>query len=243
MTTAWPLAPTIALLVLAAAGAATAATAASGPSFDCAKAAAADERAICANSQLAHLDAMIATAYARFTPMYGNKRAIGTSLLDDRHACGSDTACIAAVQVNALETYGSTVPWADAYVQALIGEKAAGLSAILPRDQDQPLPGRIGDCAITHIDQLTTRFGDPLKGADPADGSAVVFANGGAQVSYDVVDALALSENGDPVIMCLVSIPRDCPVNDVRGRIYYTLDLRSNDTWQLPDSQHICGGA
>ncbi len=214
-----------------------------GPSFDCSRAASADEQAICANEQLSRLDVMISMAYAQFTPTFADKRAIGRALLADRHACGSDQACIAAVEVNALETYGNYVPWADAYVQALIGEKAAELSATLPRNQDQALPQHIGDCALTHIDELITRFGDPLRGADANAGSGVVFTDGGTQISYDVVDALETAQRGDPVVLCLVSIPRDCPANDARGRIYYALDAHSGDTWQLPDSEHSCGGA
>ncbi len=48
---------------------------------------------------------------------------------------------------------------------------------------------------------------------------------------------------GDPVEMCLVSIPRDCPVGDDRGREYRTTNLRTRKSWRLPDSEHSCGGA
>lgn len=214
-----------------------------GPSFDCSRASNADERTICANPYLSRIDVLMSTAYARFTPAYGNKRAIGAWLLRDRHACGSDEACIAAVQVNALETYGDYVPWTESYVAALIGAKAAAISARVPHNLDQAIPQKIGDCAMTHIARLTTRFGKPLKGASPDDGTAIGFANKGWQVSYGAVDGAYSAEVGDPVVMCLVSIPRDCPKGDDRGRVYYTLDARVGGTWSLPDSQHSCGGA
>jgi uncharacterized protein len=185
----------------------------------------------------------VSKAYAQFTPAYGDKRAIGKWLLQDRRACGTDEACIAAIGLNALETYGSSVSWVGSYVDGVIGAKAAALADDMPPSRDQALPQKIGDCAITHIAELTTRFGEPLKGADPDAGTAIGFSNGGWQVSYDLVYALYDAEIGDPVVMCLVSIPRDCPEGDDRGRTYYGLDARTGGAWSLPDSQHSCGGA
>ena len=233
------------LLLVQMAGGTAGAVAASnpGPSFDCTRATSADERAICANPYLSRIDVLIANAYAQFMPSYGNKRAIGKSLLQDRRACGSDEACIAAVEVNALDTYGRSVSWAESYVDGVIGAKAAAFSDDASLNRDQPLPQKIGDCAVTHIAQLTTRFGDPLEGADAGQGTAIGFANKGWQVSYDAVDGLYDAQVGDPVVMCLVSIPRDCPRGDDRGRYYYSLDTRTGGTWSLPDSQHSCGGA
>ncbi len=216
----------------------------SGPSFDCAKAASADELAICANPYLARIDVLVAGAYADFVPEFGSsKRAIGKWLLDDRYTCGSDAACIAAVQVNALQTYGGSVAWTESYVDALIGAKAVDYSAAVSTRQDQAMPKNVGDCAMTHISALTTRFGDPLDGTDPGAGSAIAFANGGGQVSYDMESAFYDTKVGDPVVMCLTSVPRDCPAGDDRGRVYYGLDVRTGGTWSLPDSQHMCGGA
>jgi hypothetical protein len=77
----------------------------------------------------------------------------------------------------------------------------------------------------------------------PGSGSAVSFENGGDQVSYDTVPAIEHSKTGDPARMCLVSIPRHCPKGDNRGRIYRTTNLRTHQTWKLPDSEHMCGGA
>lgn len=230
-----------AALVLTLAGLGPAA--AQGPSFDCARASSPDEQAICANPYLAQIDVLVSQAYGRFTPEFGDRRAIGKALLNDRRACGADEACIAAVGLNALETYGGRAAWVASYVDGVIGAKAAAFADGMPLDQDQPLPRAVGDCAITHITDLSTRFGEPLQGADPDAGTAIGLTNGGWQVSYDMVYALYDAEVGDPVVMCLVSIPRDCPAGDDRGRIYYGLDARTGGAWSLPDSQHGCGGA
>ncbi len=217
-----------------------------GPGFDCSKATAADEEAICADPQLSAIDRLINQAYKTFEPFYGgDKKQIARALAADRHACGSDVACIAAVQNNALDTFGGSPSWVQDYAQALIGQKAQGVGQQAAPDDDEPLPDRVGDCAVTHIAELSTRVGDggPLADADPEAGSSVTFTNDGAQVSYDHEEALASSQVGDQVVLCLMSIPRDCPEGDDRGRVYYGVDLVLKGTWMLPDSQHMCGGA
>ena len=100
------------------------------------------------------------------------------------------------------------------------------------------LPKRVGDCADTAIKSIGTR----LEGV-PDSGSAVGFENGGYQVGYDRVPAIEQSRNGDPVHICLVSLPRNCPKGDDRGRTYRTTDLRTHQSWSLADSTHMCGGA
>jgi hypothetical protein len=107
-----------------------------------------------------------------------------------------------------------------------------------------PLPARVGQCTQTTIAKIGTRLEDGSTGRPvPGSGSAVNFANGGYQVSYDMIPAISQSRPGDPVEMCLVSIPRDCPPGDNRGREYKTTNLRTRQSWRLPDSQHGCGGA
>jgi hypothetical protein len=106
------------------------------------------------------------------------------------------------------------------------------------------LPKKVGGCAATTIKSVGTRLVDgvtnqPMRGS----GSAVRFVNGGGQVSYDTVPAIEQSRAGDPVRICLVSIPRNCPKGDNRGRIYKTTNLRTHNTWRLSDSEHACGGA
>jgi hypothetical protein len=103
----------------------------------------------------------------------------------------------------------------------------------------QSLPQTIGQCVRTSIVNIADRFGGKLPGM----GTTVTFANSGFQVSYDAVPEIYHSRVGDPVLMCLVSIPQDCPPGDNRGRVYTTTNLRIQESWTLPDSQHSCGGA
>ena len=218
--------------------------AAAGPSFDCRKASAPDEQAICNNPQLSQIDQLVNQAYRGFQPEFvRDKRVIARQFLDDRQACGRDEACIANVQNSELMTFQQQVPWVESYAEALIGQKAMALARQTPASADAPLPDAIGACAPTHIAKLTTRFGEPLRGADPSSGVGMEFSNGGGQVSYDVPDALYDARPRDQIMVCLMSIPRDCPAGDERGRIYYSVDLRTQGTWVMPDSQHMCGGA
>ena len=78
-----------------------AATAPAGAaSFDCAKAATADEQAICASSVLSDLDTQMATLYGvrMQIPMLMGARGAAQdeqrAWLTQRHACGGDVACI-----------------------------------------------------------------------------------------------------------------------------------------------------
>jgi hypothetical protein len=106
------------------------------------------------------------------------------------------------------------------------------------------LPVRIGQCSTTTVKQVETRLVDGATNRPmPGSGSAIEFANGGYQVSYDQVPAVDRSRPGDPVAMCLVSVPRHCPPGDDRGRMYKTTNLRTRGSWTLPDAEHECGGA
>lgn len=218
---------------------------ADGPSFDCRKARLPTEKAICSDPQMSAIDALVTKAYGGFEPAFGgDKRKIARALIADRNACGTDAACIVSAQNNALQTYGSAPSWVQDYNIALIGKKALDFAAETPKPTDQPLPASIGKCGFTHIEALTTRLGDdPLETASPEAGSAGRFTNGGTAVSYDREPGLASSKVGDPVVMCLIVIPRDCPKDDLRGRVYYAIDLAAKGAWALPDSQHLCGGA
>lgn len=107
-----------------------------------------------------------------------------------------------------------------------------------------PLPTKIGQCTNTTIKDVTTRLQEgPTYKPVPGSGSAIDFVNGGYQVSYDTIDEITQSRAGDPVTMCLVSIPKGCPPGDNRGLTYKTTNLRTHGTWTLPDAEHMCGGA
>jgi hypothetical protein len=106
------------------------------------------------------------------------------------------------------------------------------------------LPTRIGQCSRTAISRIGQRLEDASTGRPiPGSGSAVWFANGGYQVSYEEIPQIMRSHPGDPVRICLVALPHDCPPGDTRGRIYKTTNLRTRRSWTLPDSEHGCGGA
>ncbi len=108
----------------------------------------------------------------------------------------------------------------------------------LPIADTSRAPMRVGMCVETRIAQLGSR----LEGV-PDSGSAVVYANNVYGVSYDVIEAVRASRVGDPVTLCLVSAPQDCPKGDDRGKIYSAINLRTRQGWSLPDSEHSCGGA
>ena len=102
------------------------------------------------------------------------------------------------------------------------------------------LPAEVGACSQTTISFI----GGRLEGDDAFEtGTAVQFDNGGTQISYDRVEGVVNSRIGDPVRICLVSIPEDCPPGDDRGRVYDTTNLRTGERWEMPDSSHMCGGA
>lgn len=103
---------------------------------------------------------------------------------------------------------------------------------------DDGLPTQVGQCVTTTVKEVSSRLQDT-----PGSGSAVAFANGGRQVSYDQVEAVDESQPGDAVRMCLVEVPADCPPSDNRGSVYRTTNLRTGASWTLPDSEHACGGA
>src|SRR3569623_1883020 len=41
----------------------------------------------------------------------------------------------------------------------------------------------------------------------------------------------------------LAGLPEDCPPGDDRGKTYSAVDLRTSGKWELPDAEHMCGGA
>jgi hypothetical protein len=96
----------------------------------------------------------------------------------------------------------------------------------------------VGQCSQTTISAIGYRLTD-----SPSSGSSVGFTNGGAQVSYRSDNAVENSSVGDKAIMCLVELPKDCPVGDQRGRVYLTVNQRLNRFWVIADSSHTCGGA
>jgi hypothetical protein len=106
------------------------------------------------------------------------------------------------------------------------------------------LPKQVGDCARTRISLITHRLEDGNTHKPVLDsGSAIEFANRLYQVSYDEVPEVARSRVGDTVLVCLVQLPKHCPRGDNRGKMYTTTNLRTLESWTMPDAEHSCGGA
>ena len=128
---------------------------------------------------------------------------------------------------------------------ALAGALVVGGLGFAPAAEAQ-MPTRVGTCVATTIARIGTRFSDTLakpKGDGIDEGTSVDLKNGVYGVSYAYVDAVARSRVGDRVMTCLVLLPTGCPRGDDRGKMYTTTNLRTLDSWTLPDSQHMCGGA
>lgn len=136
--------------------------------------------------------------------------------------------------------------WGE-YVETLRKYRAVllGLSLCLVHTASlAAVPKRAGECAFTKIRAVGKRLHDvktkrDLKGS----GSAVLLKNGIVQESYHYVLALERSRAGDPVLTCLVKIPMDCPAGDNRGKLFTTTNLRTEQSWTMQDSVHVCGGA
>lgn len=222
-------------------------TPAMAASFDCGKAATEDERAVCADPKLSGMDTLLGRAFAEAKKSSSDDKdsmaktmAVARVFLKQRHACGAERSCLVGAYVGALDGYannGSRVEipsWVDA--PAIAGGKAPPSSA---------LPGKLGSCVSTSVTAVHPRLGDggPIKDEDYNSGTGIEFANGGYQVSYDREPALIASHRGDKVIMCLISTPQLCPPGDDRGRSYTVTNVRTQETWTLSDSQHMCGGA
>jgi hypothetical protein len=123
------------------------------------------------------------------------------------------------------------------------------LLAVQPAEVQSRAPARppamrVGTCVRTTIARVSQRLEDGVTHrVIPDSGSSVEFANGLYQVSYDQVPAVNQSRRGDPVFVCLMKLPVHCPPGDVRGKLYTTTNLRTDDSWTLPDAEHGCGGA
>ena len=98
----------------------------------------------------------------------------------------------------------------------------------------EPLPTREGACSHTKIAGLEQRLRNGPNGPFIAgSGSAVRFANGGYQVAYAEIEAVRNSHIGDPVLICLIRVPRRCPAGDARGRVYTTTNNGLNTSGDL----------
>ncbi len=116
---------------------------------------------------------------------------------------------------------------------------------MIPNPANSALPPtQVGKCADTFIQRTGTRFGESLTEAlVEGSGTSVNLTNGIYLVSYEDIGQLRIARPGDKVKLCLLEIPEDCPPGDNRGRVYSLLNYRTNGYVEMPDSQHMCGGA
>ncbi|WP_375383287.1 lysozyme inhibitor LprI family protein [uncultured Sphingomonas sp.] len=199
--------------------------AATAPSFDCASARGFAETMICADAVLGSTDRTIAELYAGLLhhTRAAARAAVHAEQVDwlrSRDTC-AERVCLSA----SLEEREKQL---QAQVDATDAALRAGLS-------------RVGRCETTKLDHISERL-EPVEGEKP-DGMSLGYADGVRQVSYDRDPAVLRSRLGDPVRVCLASIPSHCPPNDERGRVYRIRNLRTGVTWRLPDAEHECGGA
>ncbi len=101
---------------------------------------------------------------------------------------------------------------------------------------------KIGQCVSTTIKTVSGRLTEKMGPDDGGD--QVAYADGTYGVSYDVrIPALHTARAGDKVKLCLTTLPMSCPPGDDRGKTYRATDVRTHKAWELPDSEHMCGGA
>lgn len=210
------------------------------PSFDCRKASTPDELAICANPELGDLDSLIATAYGQLRAQLGKQTAnrIHLPYLRARQACGGNAFCIMQRQANEIPAFEALgIPTNPPYWLDVHAPSYSQLKTMV----------NVGDCTATTIDDITYRLCSPDANnvcvPSEGTGTTVVLSNGMYLISYDPVPAAFQSQAGDPVIACLVEKPRDCPPGDDRGYVWSVTNMRTGGVWELPDSQHMCGGA
>lgn len=198
---------------------------ATATSFDCAKARGFAETSICSDVALALSDYAINETYQRLllhTRIEGRAaiRQEQRDWLRKRNACAQRN-CLEASLETRMRALSSALDSLDRRLRANVSQ--------------------VGQCETTRIDALGPRL-TPVEGEEP-DGTSVGYADGVAQVSYDREPKVLSSRVGDPVRICLVSKPRNCPPGDDRGRIYSAQNLRTRARWRLPDASHRCGGA
>ena len=208
--------------------------------FNCAKAASADEKIVCGDTQLSHLDDVFNARYgtARKTaPDEDDVVHSARNFLADRHDCGNDRACILGAYLAILWEIS---PDKSSFMQGISAKSLTGGKQ--PGTSD--IPTKAGQCAATTILAVHPRVesGDaPVTDEDFGNGTGIDYANDGYQVSYNREEMLIRSKPGDPVTQCPVEIDRDCEP-DEDGRLFLVTNGRTKESWILPDAQHKCGG-
>lgn len=147
------------------------------------------------------------------------------------------------VAVQATQAVASDSPSASSMPSSPVSETLASPDPVKTPLSGNAIPNKVGDCSRTTIKSVGTRLRNEDGTFVPDSGSDMELQNGVYGVSYDTVPGLVRSKKGDGVLSCLVEIPENCPPGDDRGRTYTTTNLRTGDSWTLPDASHMCGGA
>jgi hypothetical protein len=98
-------------------------------------------------------------------------------------------------------------------------------------------------CTDTTVKSIGSRLTDGDGKPMPNMGSAVAFASGLSLVDYETPKVVELQRVGDKVQVCLIAVPQNCPKGDDRGKLYRVFDYRQKASYEMADSQHMCGGA
>jgi len=106
---------------------------------------------------------------------------------------------------------------------------------------------RAGQCFLSKVSDVGTRLGTPdAKGRlvpVPGSGTEADFADGTHMVDYDTDPSVGRWRRGDPVRLCVVELPTNCPKGDLRGITWRAINLRTRYSWTARDTEHMCGGA
>lgn len=114
------------------------------------------------------------------------------------------------------------------------------------------LPTPIAECVETEIAGKFFRLWDATDPEMPTEEDAIgkeivlKLPDGMFLYTDQIGDKFLASDNfaaGNPVQLCLVSLPEGCPPGDDRGKEYSLLDRRTGFSGVYIDSWHLCGGA
>lgn len=214
------------------------------PSFDCSQATNDYEHAICNNKYLSQMDAVLSLMY-RGIPKDASGRHEHKLWNKLRKDCHADVDCIFNLQMrsyNAMNDARSDPwpPWLRNMAKHFNRQRPVGQGGG-DIGWGVHLPKQIGACVRTTFTVISDRFGGDPRSPDAA-GMSALLSNGGFVTTYGADQVLISSRVGDPVEMCLTSLPDHCPPDDERGKEYSITNLRTHGRTILPDAQHMCGG-
>ena len=143
---------------------------------------------------------------------------------------------------------------------ALVAISLSSCTSAKPKVANKPetqvetttLPTPIAECSETEIAGKFFRLWDindpEIPVEEDAIGKEIVLKLTDGMFLYtdQIGDRFLASANfsvGNPVQLCLVSLPTDCPPGDERGKEYSLLDRRTGFSGVYVDSWHLCGGA